>query len=77
MWRDQGVSRFPACTGQVLDVMRGRSDDGTCVVGFRFPIVPEAWARIGAQLAATHGKHDLDRAINAFRRVGEQQRSFA
>jgi glycine C-acetyltransferase len=61
----------------VLDVMRGRSDDGTCVVGFRFPIVPEAQARIGAQLAATHGKHDLDRAINAFRRVGEQQKSFA
>jgi len=45
-------------------------EKGIYVIGFFFPVVPEGQARIRVQLSAAHEKHQLDRAIDAFIKVG-------
>lgn len=44
--------------------------EGIYVIGFFFPVVPKGKARIRVQLSAAHDKQMLDRAIDAFTRVG-------
>jgi len=44
---------------------------GIYVIGFFFPVVPKEKARIRVQLSAAHTKDHLDRAIAAFKVVGE------
>jgi len=46
--------------------------EGIYAVGFFFPVVPQGQARIRTQLSAAHEKHHLDKAIAAFRKVGEK-----
>lgn len=45
---------------------------GIYVIGFFFPVVPKGQARIRVQLSAAHEQQHLDRAISAFRQVGEE-----
>ena len=45
-------------------------DEGIYVIGFFFPVVPKGEARIRVQLSAAHETHHLDRAIEAFTKVG-------
>ena len=45
-------------------------DEGIYVVGFSFPVVPKDKARIRAQMSAAHGSADIERALNAFAKVG-------
>jgi glycine C-acetyltransferase len=47
-------------------------DEGIYVIGFSFPVVPRGEARIRVQLSAVHERDDLDRAIDAFTRVGRR-----
>lgn len=47
-------------------------DEGIYVIGFFFPVVPKGEARIRVQISAAHTKHHLDRAIEAFIRVGTE-----
>lgn len=42
------------------------------VIGFFYPVVPKEKARIRVQLSAAHTKEQLDKAINAFIKVGEK-----
>ena len=46
-------------------------DEGIYVIGFFFPVVPKGEARIRVQVSAAHEKHHLDRAIEAFIKVGK------
>jgi glycine C-acetyltransferase len=46
-------------------------DEGIYVIGFYFPVVPRDQARIRVQLSAAHTKEHLDRAIQAFTKVGK------
>ncbi len=46
-------------------------DEGIYVIGFFFPVVPKGKARIRVQISAAHSQVDLDRAINAFVKVGK------
>ncbi len=45
--------------------------EGIYVIGFFFPVVPKEKARIRVQLSAAHTKAHLDKAIEAFIKVGE------
>ena len=45
-------------------------DEGVYAVGFFYPVVPKGKARIRTQISAAHSKEDLDKAINAFIKVG-------
>ncbi len=45
--------------------------EGVYAVGFFFPVVAKGQARIRTQLSAAHEKHQLDFAMEAFKKVGE------
>ena len=47
-------------------------EEGIYVIGFFFPVVPKGQARIRVQLSAAHEQEHLDRAIQAFIKVGKQ-----
>jgi glycine C-acetyltransferase len=47
-------------------------DEGIYVIGFYYPVVPKGEARIRVQLSAGHEKQDLDKAVNAFIKVGKE-----
>lgn len=46
-------------------------EQGIYVVGFSFPVVPKGQARIRTQISAAHSKAQLDKAIDAFIRIGK------
>ena len=46
--------------------------EGIYVIGFFFPVVSKGQSRIRVQLSAAHKKEHLDKAINAFTRVGKE-----
>jgi glycine C-acetyltransferase len=46
--------------------------EGIYVIGFYYPVVPKGQARIRVQLSAAHEKEHLDKAINAFGKVGKE-----
>ena len=47
--------------------------EGVYVVGFSYPVVPKGEARIRVQLSAVHRPDDIERAIEAFVRVGRRR----
>jgi len=47
-------------------------DEGIYVIGFFFPVVAKGQARIRVQLSAAHEQHHLDKAIEAFIKIGKE-----
>lgn len=47
-------------------------EEGIYVIGFFYPVVPKGQARIRVQLSAAHKKEHLDKAIEAFKKVGKE-----
>ncbi|MGY1459264.1 MULTISPECIES: glycine C-acetyltransferase [unclassified Luteimonas] len=47
-------------------------EEGIYAIGFFFPVVPKGQARIRTQLSAAHTREHLDRAIDAFTRIGHE-----
>ena len=47
-------------------------DEGIYAIGFFFPVVPKGQARIRTQLSAAHTRAQLDRAVDAFVKVGRR-----
>jgi glycine C-acetyltransferase len=47
-------------------------EEGVYVVGFYYPVVPKGQARIRVQISAGHERHHLDKAIDAFIKVGKE-----
>jgi glycine C-acetyltransferase len=45
-------------------------EEGVYVIGFSYPVVPKGRARIRTQMSAAHTPEQIDRAIDAFARVG-------
>src|SRR5437773_950711 len=45
-------------------------NEGVFVTGFGYPVVPQGTARVRCQISASHTREDLDRAIQAFKKVG-------
>jgi glycine C-acetyltransferase len=54
------------------DIARDLYAEGIYVVGFYFPVVPKGAARIRVQLSAAHEPQHIDRAIEAFTKVGRK-----
>jgi glycine C-acetyltransferase len=54
------------------DIARDLYQEGVYVIGFFFPVVPKGQARIRTQLSAGHDMPMLERALDAFKRVGER-----
>ncbi|MFM0050406.1 glycine C-acetyltransferase [Caballeronia grimmiae] len=48
-------------------------DEGVYVIGFSYPVVPKGRARIRTQMSAAHTPEQIDRAVDAFARVGRAQ----
>ncbi len=46
--------------------------EGIYVVGFSYPVVPQGQARIRTQMSAAHEQTHLDKAINAFAKIGHK-----
>jgi glycine C-acetyltransferase len=44
--------------------------EGVYVIGFSYPVVPKGRARIRTQMSAAHTPEQIDRAVDAFTRVG-------
>jgi glycine C-acetyltransferase len=47
-------------------------DEGIYVIGFFFPVVPQGQARIRTQMSAAHTHAHIDRAVEAFVKVGKK-----
>ncbi|MCG1036176.1 glycine C-acetyltransferase [Polaribacter sargassicola] len=54
------------------DMANALLEEGIYVIGFFYPVVPKDKARIRVQLSASHSKEHLDKAINAFIKVGKK-----
>ncbi len=54
------------------DFSRDLYHEGIYAIGFFFPVVPKGQARIRTQLSAAHEQHHLDRALEAFIKVGKK-----
>ena len=51
-------------------------EEGIYVIGFSYPVVPRAKARIRTQMSAAHTAEQIDRAVAAFAKVGRQLRAI-
>ncbi len=54
------------------DMARDLLAEGIYVIGFYYPVVPKGQSRIRVQLSAAHERHHLDRAIEAFTKIGKK-----
>ena len=49
-------------------------EEGIYVVGFFFPVVPKKQSRIRVQISAAHTRAQIDKAIEAFKKVGKKHK---
>jgi len=54
------------------DVSTDLYNEGIYAIGFFFPVVPQGQARIRTQISAGHEIHHLEKALDAFRKVGKK-----
>jgi len=54
------------------DVAAAMLEEGIYVIGFSYPVVPKGQSRIRVQLSAAHTPEMVDRAVDAFTRVGKR-----
>jgi glycine C-acetyltransferase len=59
-------------TAKALAMGKALFDEGVYVSGFGYPVVPHGQARLRCQVSAAHDRGDLDRAVDAFRKVGKK-----
>ncbi len=59
-------------TAKALAMGKALLEEGVYVSGFGFPVVPHGQARLRCQVSAAHERADLDRAVDAFRKVGKK-----
>lgn len=63
---------FVGDAGKTMEFSRRLMDEGIFVSGIRPPTVPEGRSRLRTTVMATHTNNDLDRAIEAFSKVGRE-----
>lgn len=73
--RGAGAAIVPVMLGdaRLSQVMADKLlDEGIYVIGFFYPVVPKDTARIRVQLSAAHSEAHIDRALEAFAKVGKE-----
>jgi glycine C-acetyltransferase len=56
------------------EISKDLYDEGIYVIGFFYPVVPKGQARIRVQISAAHSREDLEKAINAFEKIGKKHK---
>src|SRR3954464_7938443 len=75
---DTGISETPITPVMLgdakltFDFSRALFEEGVLATGIAFPTVAKGKARIRTIVASTHTREDLDRALEAFRKVGNK-----
>ena len=72
---DGDAAIIPIIVGETAFAIRCSArllDEGVFVTGFGFPVVPEGAARIRVQMSAALEEEHLERALEAFERVGRE-----
>src|SRR5580692_3005897 len=75
---DTGMSETPitpVIVGEAktaYDLSRALFEEGVLATGIGFPTVPKGKARVRTIVTATHTRDELDRALEAFRKVGHK-----
>jgi glycine C-acetyltransferase len=59
-------------TAKALAMGKALLEEGVYVSGFGFPVVPQGHARLRCQVSAAHEREDLDKAVDAFKKVGKK-----
>ena len=59
-------------TSKAIEMSNLLLDEGVFVTGFGYPVVPQGQARVRCQVSAGHTRDDLDQALEAFQKVGQQ-----
>ena len=59
-------------TAKALAMGTALFEEGVYVSGFGYPVVPHGQARLRCQVSAAHEQRDLDRAVDAFKKVGRK-----
>jgi glycine C-acetyltransferase len=54
------------------DMATALMEEGVYVIGFFYPVVPKEKARIRTQMSAAHTPEQIDRAVDAFTKVGRK-----
>ena len=54
------------------DFARDLYEEGVYAIGFFFPVVPQGKARIRTQISAAHEMHHLEKALDAFIKIGKK-----
>jgi glycine C-acetyltransferase len=78
-----GFELVPGGQHPIIPVMLGSAElatrmaerlleEGVYVIGFSFPVVPKDKARIRVQISAAHTREQLERALQAFEKVGRE-----
>ena len=66
---------IPVMLGEAVvaqNFARELQKEGIYVTGFFFPVVPKGQARIRTQMSAAHTTEQIERAVDAFTRIGKQ-----
>ncbi len=59
-------------TATAIAMSKALLAEGVFVTGFGFPVVPQGQARVRCQISSAHSRDDLEFAVRAFVKVGDQ-----
>jgi glycine C-acetyltransferase len=59
-------------TSRAIKMSEMLLEEGVFVTGFGYPVVPQGHARVRCQLSAAHTREHMQRAIDAFKKVGKK-----
>jgi glycine C-acetyltransferase len=64
--------KYENCSALAVEFANRMLDEGIYVIAFSFPVVPRGKDRIRVQISAAHEEYHLDKAIAAFKKVGNE-----
>ena len=64
--------KFDNCSKLAVDFANRMLEEGIYVIAFSFPVVPRGKDRIRVQISAGHDREHIDKALEAFTKVGRE-----